>query len=151
MNSQKNTNNEKNGHEFLLDTNACIKYLKGDSLPVLQKLCSLPRHKVVLCDIVKVELYYGAYKSANTEKNLAVLDRLFNEFDNLPFDDKAVIKCAQIRAQLAAKGTPIGPYDFQIAAITLVNNLILVTHNTCLLYTSPSPRDRTRSRMPSSA
>ena len=28
----------------------------------------------------------------------------------------------------------------------------LVTHTpTCLLYTSPSPRDRTRSRMPSSA
>jgi len=26
-----------------------------------------------------------------------------------------------------------------------------VTDNTCLLYTSPSPRDRTRSRMPSSA
>ena len=26
-----------------------------------------------------------------------------------------------------------------------------VKHNTCLLYTSPSPRDRTRSRMPSSA
>ena len=24
-------------------------------------------------------------------------------------------------------------------------------HQTCLLYTSPSPRDRTRSRMPSSA
>ena len=24
-------------------------------------------------------------------------------------------------------------------------------NNTCLLYTSPSPRDRTRSRMPSSA
>ena len=24
-------------------------------------------------------------------------------------------------------------------------------HNSCLLYTSPSPRDRTRSRMPSSA
>ena len=24
-------------------------------------------------------------------------------------------------------------------------------HNNCLLYTSPSPRDRTRSRMPSSA
>ena len=26
-----------------------------------------------------------------------------------------------------------------------------LTHKTCLLYTSPSPRDRTRSRMPSSA
>ena len=27
----------------------------------------------------------------------------------------------------------------------------LANLNTCLLYTSPSPRDRTRSRMPSSA
>ena len=27
----------------------------------------------------------------------------------------------------------------------------LSSNNTCLLYTSPSPRDRTRSRMPSSA
>ena len=30
-------------------------------------------------------------------------------------------------------------------------NLICVPVSTCLLYTSPSPRDRTRSRMPSSA
>ena len=30
----------------------------------------------------------------------------------------------------------------------LVNDLLLLS---CLLYTSPSPRDRTRSRMPSSA
>ena len=28
---------------------------------------------------------------------------------------------------------------------------IIVENNHCLLYTSPSPRDRTRSRMPSSA
>ena len=27
----------------------------------------------------------------------------------------------------------------------------ITSRNTCLLYTSPSPRDRTRSRMPSSA
>jgi len=30
-------------------------------------------------------------------------------------------------------------------------NVTLETLKTCLLYTSPSPRDRTRSRMPSSA
>ena len=29
--------------------------------------------------------------------------------------------------------------------------LVEVKEETCLLYTSPSPRDRTRSRMPSSA
>ena len=30
-------------------------------------------------------------------------------------------------------------------------NITLIETNICLLYTSPSPRDRTRSRMPSSA
>ena len=29
--------------------------------------------------------------------------------------------------------------------------VLIVLATTCLLYTSPSPRDRTRSRMPSSA
>jgi len=31
------------------------------------------------------------------------------------------------------------------------NNIDCIYHVACLLYTSPSPRDRTRSRMPSSA
>jgi len=30
-------------------------------------------------------------------------------------------------------------------------NMCIEINSTCLLYTSPSPRDRTRSRMPSSA
>ena len=34
---------------------------------------------------------------------------------------------------------------------TLVTGQPFGWNNTCLLYTSPSPRDRTRSRMPSSA
>ena len=129
MNSQQLMKSVKNGHKFLFDTNACIRYLKGNSLPLLQKLSVLPRNQVVLCDIVKLELYYGAYKSAKIDNNLAILDNFFSEFASLPFDDQAVITCAQIRAQLANKGTPIGPYDLQIAAIALVNDLILVTHN----------------------
>ena len=36
----------------------------------------------------------------------------------------------EIRAVLAAVGTPIGPYDLQIAAIALVHGLTVVTHNT---------------------
>ena len=36
-------------------------------------------------------------------------------------------------------------------AVNNLNNRIVVLSPSCLLYTSPSPRDRTRSRMPSSA
>ena len=35
--------------------------------------------------------------------------------------------------------------------ITILSKNTAVTYNGCLLYTSPSPRARTRSRMPSSA
>ena len=43
-------------------------------------------------------------------------------------------------------GAPIDLCRLDAKAVLLVN-----TASACLLYTSPSPRDRTRSRMPSSA
>jgi tRNA(fMet)-specific endonuclease VapC len=84
---------------------------------------------IYLCTVVQMELVYGAYRSANPERNLAILERFFRQFSSLPLDERAAKVTGQIRAQLAALGTPIGPYDVQIAAIALVNNLILVTHN----------------------
>ena len=41
-------------------------------------------------------------------------------------------------------------WERRIFALTLATGM-LGQWNICLLYTSPSPRDRTRSRMPSSA
>ena len=39
------------------------------------------------------------------------------------------------------------PFDAPLAMVGMARELL----SDCLLYTSPSPRDRTRSRMPSSA
>ena len=58
-----------------------------------------------------------------------MLSDFFNEFVSFPFDEPAAKKAREVRAKLATLGTPIGPYDLQIAAIAIVNNLILVTHN----------------------
>lgn len=60
----------------------------------------------------------------------AVLQRFFSQFAVLPLDPESARIAGRIRAELAALGMPIGPYDSQIAAIAMVNNLILVTHNT---------------------
>ena len=56
-----------------------------------------------------------------------------------------------LREVRALRGiTTLGNPDFlQIGAMTTCTEIAL--HPDCLLYTSPSPRDRTRSRMPSSA
>lgn len=115
---------------YLLDTNTCIGYLKKPNSPIVMRLASQSREDVVLCDIVKAELYYGAYKSARVERNIAVYREFFSQFFSLPFDDQSAEIYGQIRAQLAALGTPIGPNDLLIASIALANNLILVTHNT---------------------
>jgi len=53
-----------------------------------------------------------------------------------------------------ADDVKVGPYSIigpsvKIDAGTQVGPHVVI--NGCLLYTSPSPRDRTRSRMPSSA
>jgi tRNA(fMet)-specific endonuclease VapC len=58
------------------------------------------------------------------------LASFLTNFVSLPLDDHAAEIAATIRADLAAKGTPIGPYDVLIAAIALANDLTLVTHNT---------------------
>ena len=47
-----------------------------------------------------------------------------------------------------------GATPFSNSALNYINDInsgVYTQSNTCLLYTSPSPRDRTRSRMPSSA
>lgn len=116
---------------YLLDTNTCIRLLNdGRNAPVPRKLATLQPEDIRLCSIVKAELYYGAYRSSRRERNLANLERFFNQFSSLPFDDQSALIAGRIRFQLAASGTPIGPHDVLIAAIALANHLTLVTHNT---------------------
>ncbi|MCL1493908.1 MAG: type II toxin-antitoxin system VapC family toxin [Pseudanabaena sp. Salubria-1] len=114
---------------YLLDTNACIRYLNSSNNQIFHRLSVLSSDDVFLCDVVKFELYYGAYKSRNIDKNLANLKIFFDEFVSLPFDGQVANICGQIRADLNKKGTPIGVYDLQIASIAIANNLVLVTHN----------------------
>ena len=115
---------------YLLDTNACIIYLNRPISGVRLRLELLSPQDIAVCSVVKAELFYGAMRSNNPERTLASQEVFLNNFVSLPFDDAAARVYGRIRAELAVLGTPIGPNDLQIAAIALVNNLILVTHNT---------------------
>lgn len=116
--------------KYLLDTNVCIIYLKGRNLNLKHKLESVSIQEIAVCSIVKAELCFGAMKSSNPERNFALQQAFLDQFVSLPFDDLAATTFGVIRSQLEIKGTPIGAYDLQIAAIALANNLTLVTHNT---------------------
>jgi tRNA(fMet)-specific endonuclease VapC len=86
--------------------------------------------EIVSCSIVKAEMFYGAMKSAHPVTNLSRLETFFAPYEILPFDDAAARRFGEIRASLEKQGTPIGPYDLQIAAVALANGCVVVTHNT---------------------
>ena len=115
---------------WLLDTNVWIRYLNSGNTPVKTRIHQHALQRLWLCDVIKAELYFGAYKSSRRQENLQLLEYLFGRFSSLPFDGKSAHISGQIRADLYRSGNPIGPYDLQIAAIALANNLTLVTHNT---------------------
>ena len=78
--------------------------------------------------IVAHELFFGAFKSRRAQQNLALVDAL--QFAVLEFDKEDARQAGQIRAFLASRGTPIGPYDVLIAGQAVARNMILVTYNT---------------------
>ena len=114
---------------YLLDTNVCIRFIRGLSPSIAQKFQEVNKDDIFVCSIVAGELAYGAYKSQYVDSNLKIQSAFLNQFDSLPFDDKAAEFFGKIRADLALRGEPIGPYDLQIAAIALANDCTLVTHN----------------------
>lgn len=114
---------------YLLDTNACIVYLKNKNSSVNRHLNSLEANKIAVCSVVKAELFYGSMRSNNPQKSLNIQLLFLNQFLSLPFDDLCAEIYGKIRANLVKSGTPISSNDIQIASIALVNNLILVTHN----------------------
>ena len=115
---------------YLFDTNVCIRLLNNSSQTVLTRLVQQQPKDIYLCTVVQMELYYGAYRSTQTERNLSLLERFLSQFAVLPLDSAAAKVAGRIRSELAATGTPIGPSDLLIAAIALTHNLTLVTHNT---------------------
>ncbi len=115
---------------YLLDTNICIQYLNGRSETIRQRMESSRPQDIVMCSVVKAELFYGVVKSTRPEKNREKLDEFLSRFVSLPFEDNAAEVYGKIRKELEERGKPIGPNDLMIAAIAVANDLTLVTHNT---------------------
>ena len=113
---------------YLLDTNACIALLNGRPPSLVDRVRRHTPSEFGLPAPVTYELYYGAFKSRYTDRNLGLLDRI--AFEVVPFDAADARAAGEVRAKLEAIGRPIGPLDTLIAGQALARGLILVTANT---------------------
>jgi tRNA(fMet)-specific endonuclease VapC len=113
---------------YLLDANAVIGLLNDTASKTAKRVRRERPGDVAISAIVAHELFYGAFRSRRTAQNLALIDAL--QFIVLEFDKEDARQAGEVRALLASKGMPIGPYDVLIAGQAVARDMILVTHNT---------------------
>jgi tRNA(fMet)-specific endonuclease VapC len=115
---------------FLLDTNILIAFLNAPvASPVAERCRQTGFAKIAVSSIAIHELRYGAYrgsaeKRARNGRQLALIEWL-----RLPFDDGDADEAGRVRAYLADRGQPIGPYDVLLAGQALARNLTFETAN----------------------
>lgn len=112
---------------YLLDTNAVIALLNDPAGRVSQRARQHTPADIGLPAIVAHELCFGAFRSRRQERNVAIVDGL--QFETVGFDREDARHAGEVRAALAAAGTPIGAYDVLIAGQARSRDLVLVTRN----------------------
>ncbi len=115
--------------KLLLDTDICIFCLNGKWPPVTRRLNAVPRHEIAVSTVTKGEMFAGSAQSMQRERTRERQEAFLVRYTSLPFDDAAADEYGRIDGLLRSRGMRIGPVDTQIAAIALVHNLVVVTHN----------------------
>ncbi len=110
-----------------LDTNTLSYFLRGEGR-VAERLRTAAPRDVALPAIVVYEVNFGLRRAGRREQLLAFA-RMVQASTVLDFDVDAADHAARIRAELEARGTPIGPTDVLIAATARRHHRTLVTHN----------------------
>lgn len=113
---------------YMLDTNILIALLRdrGDAArPRLREA----EGRLGVSSVSEMELEYGIERSQHPARNRQAVDELLSLVEVVPFDTVAAMHTGRIRAVLAARGTPIGPYDGLIAGHARSLGLVLVTNN----------------------
>jgi len=113
---------------YMLDTNILIYTMKRKP-PVVQEHFEHHNGEMCISSVTAMELLYGAHKSQAVRRNLDAVESLLVRLDVLNFDFAAAEHSGELRATLAQRGNPIGPFDTMIAGHARSRGLTLVTNN----------------------
>jgi tRNA(fMet)-specific endonuclease VapC len=117
---------------YLLDTNAVIALVNDRPIMVRERLRQLPPEAfpISTSTIVLFELWFGVARSRHRQQNSERLRGfLAGNVTLIPFEEADAVAAGELRAGLAAVGSPIGPYDLLIAGQALRAGATLVTAN----------------------
>jgi len=113
---------------FLLDTDICSAYLRGNRQVANRVL--LHTGGVYINTIVLGELLTWVLRANSPPSRKQGLDKFLRDVTILDVTSDVATKFGEVRAELFDRGLPMPPMDLMIAATALVSNFTLVTHNT---------------------
>ncbi|MBB1584696.1 type II toxin-antitoxin system VapC family toxin [Serratia sp. OS31] len=118
---------------YMLDTNICSFIMREQPEAVIKRLeqAVLRNHRIVVSAITYAEMRFGAVGKKASPRHAQLVDAFCARLDAiLPWDRAAADATTEIKAAMAAAGTPIGLNDTAIAGHAIATGAILVTNNT---------------------
>ena len=113
---------------YLIDTDIIIYSLKGNT--VVQNHFSLNETIPKAISVITYgELLYGAKKSLNVDKNLAVVYRIKELFPVFEIGKAVMETFSAVKVSIQKTGNPIDDMDLLIASTAMTLNFTLVTNN----------------------
>lgn len=128
---------------YVFDTDVLSNALRrGFPSRIRERFGRLPIDLQFTTSISIGELVYGAFihPTRTLELLAAIDDFVTGNLRVLSFEEAAARRYGEVRADLEARGEPIGDSDTRIAAIALVHDLTLVTGNVRHLERVPGLR-----------
>lgn len=115
---------------YLLDTNAASQAIRGSHPAIDERLQALPAGQWCISAVTCSELRYGIARRPQAVRLHAIVEEFLRIALILPWDAMAANRHGVLRADLKARGTPIGDFDEMIAAHALAVGAVVVTDNT---------------------
>jgi len=114
---------------YMLDTNAANEAVRGH--PAFDaRLKALPPGQWCISAVTCSEIRFGVANKPEAVRLHRIVDEFLRIVPILPWDAKAANRHGELRADLQARGLPIGDFDEMIAAHALAIGAVVVTDNT---------------------
>ncbi len=118
-------------NKSLLDTDIFSEVLKNKDARVRAQATEYRKlHGRYSISALTVTEIVSGFSKANSTKELAAFRTALQAVDVFPLGREEADMAGQITGALARTGQPIGAIDPLIAAVAIINNLVLVTGNT---------------------
>ena len=115
--------------KYLLDSDVFSHMIKGADAAINLRMQTLAKGEAMLSVITTGEFFYGVAHAPLSALRTQRAQRFIEFLGVLPMDEPVSAVYGQIRADLRAKGTPIGPNDLWLAAQAKAHGLVMVTRN----------------------